>query len=486
MTINYPNETQPPHDTPSGPFFPIERQIIVTGVADDIRKLVDEDPDTHVPRVRGLALFGGPRQMIFSTFDDPAYAKRFITTMEIRRDRVLGNKSRNSPRGQYWDRVLNVVNLLAIGSRGPVMTRIYGVSYGFRPEEVTKELLNNQQSLNLAVTFDRNTIVGDPQTIGGSPATGTYANAGAFPGQWAFGPEGIHCPGCVTGRRVRVGVFDTSPYDFPPSGVPSTETPDPHGDPWKVKVHHPFHIPPGIIPDMVPFTDHGLCVASLVHSVAPGCEIELVRVLDQYCQGDANKLADELERFINAVKTDTASGSSGPIDRAVINLSLHADEVENSKLEIQLGNAEAAEILVVSAAGNASEAGKSRSQPQYPANIDTVVGVAAFSEEGQPAYYGNLGDVLAPGSSVIARVRNGPPDCEYYRYVGGSSFATPLVAGLGALLMERAKWWSDQNKVLTPPEIRSIIQAGRTVPGAEPIADIQLAITELDRIAGTK
>ncbi len=87
-------------------------------------------------------------------------------------------------------------------------------------------------------------------------------------------------------------------------------------------------------------------------------------------------------------------------------------------------------VVVVAAAGNSG-----KNVPLYPAAYDCVLGVGAVNRDAVRTGFSTYGlgvDVVAPGASVLsttlANVGNG------YAYVHGTSFASPHVSGLAALI----------------------------------------------------
>jgi thermitase len=83
-------------------------------------------------------------------------------------------------------------------------------------------------------------------------------------------------------------------------------------------------------------------------------------------------------------------------------------------------------VIVAAAANNAS------STPMYPAALDNVLAVSATDNYDKPASFTNFGnwiDVAAPGVSIRTTMLGGG-----YGNWNGTSFATPQVAGLAALI----------------------------------------------------
>jgi thermitase len=112
-------------------------------------------------------------------------------------------------------------------------------------------------------------------------------------------------------------------------------------------------------------------------------------------------------------------------------------------------------IIMVSAAGNGDRSGVGFSndeRDEYPANanFENTITVAASDENDAKTSFSNFGrksvHVAAPGFKIMSTL----PDNKY-ALLSGTSMATPLVAGLVALMKA-------QNKDLTGMQARSIMQ----------------------------
>ena len=109
----------------------------------------------------------------------------------------------------------------------------------------------------------------------------------------------------------------------------------------------------------------------------------------------------------------------------VINLSL-TGSTDSQALRDAVAYARARGAVVVAAAGN-----EGCDCPRYPAALPDVVGVAASDQLDARYSYSNHGgwvDVAAPGSNVTTQMQG-----TYYA-VGGTSSASPVVAGIAGLL----------------------------------------------------
>jgi subtilisin family serine protease len=134
-----------------------------------------------------------------------------------------------------------------------------------------------------------------------------------------------------------------------------------------------------------------------------------------------------------AYSSDAAEGIRWAADRGarIINLSYGFDD--STTLRSAVDYATAANALVVAAAGN-----DGLDRPRYPAAYEPVLAVgysvASATPQLQPASnFGAWVDVAAPGGLTTGPVRT---DGSFgYQVVGGTSLASPAVAGAAALLV---------------------------------------------------
>jgi subtilisin family serine protease len=114
---------------------------------------------------------------------------------------------------------------------------------------------------------------------------------------------------------------------------------------------------------------------------------------------------------------------------AVVNISLYGENL-NSRLQDAVRRARAAGVVVVAAAGN--EGGRIR---EYPAAYPPVLSVGATGEDGRLTSYSSRGDwvkLAAPACAPTTQLGGG------FGAGCGTSGATPVVAGIAALLRSRA------------------------------------------------
>ncbi|HET9893606.1 MAG TPA: S8 family serine peptidase [Streptosporangiaceae bacterium] len=137
-------------------------------------------------------------------------------------------------------------------------------------------------------------------------------------------------------------------------------------------------------------------------------------------------------------------------------------------------------VVVVASSGNSGDAQESHGHGQapysFPADYPGVIGVAAISQSGQPAYFSsdNLSvQVAAPGVGVPAQGRG-----SQYWVVSGTSPACALTAGVAALIKARYPG-------LTAPQVRRaiVVSASHRPPGGY---DDQIGFGTVDAAAALR
>jgi subtilisin family serine protease len=297
----------------------------------------------------------------------------------------------------------------------------------------------------------------------------------------------------LDGTDVQVAIFDTSPFTLPVGDTSGIEMIDWITPTLKLDLRHPTLWGQANLPvpqHPVDEADHGLFVAGIIHAIAPASDMRLVRVLDQYGQGDLFTLCQALHDFIR--------GQVLLSRRGVINLSLgifpppdaaaQGLPKELSALETAILAAEGAGITVAAASGNQAASVLPLPAQQLPAGYDTVIGVAGSTRGRGRSCFSNPGDLAAPGGDgaapgctpdltsckggscdlgivSLAATKASPGDG--YVYWLGTSFAAPFASGAAALLLDQT------DGKIAPDEVRARIAAGATQPNL-PTSDTSL------------
>lgn len=182
-------------------------------------------------------------------------------------------------------------------------------------------------------------------------------------------------------------------------------------------------------------TGNGIGIAG----VAWNAKVRPIKVLDDTGSGsDAN--------LINGINWAVKNGAR------VINMSL-GGEGDNPILHTAIKNAVANGVVLVAAAGNSGS-----SALNYPAAYPEVLSVAATNTNGvltSFSTYGDTVDLAAPGydiTSLAPRAQTPPGYEPYWIGLAGTSFSSPIVAGVAALV--RNKWPS-----YTPAQVMARLKA---------------------------
>jgi subtilisin family serine protease len=219
---------------------------------------------------------------------------------------------------------------------------------------------------------------------------------------------------------------------------------------------------------------------NLINGVAPMATVIPVKVLNQNGSGWSSVIARGIV-YVADLKDGALAGS--PV---VINMSLGGpslDAMEKAAIDYAISKG----VIIVASAGNGGEAGMG-----YPGAYAPVISVAAsgwfaewypgyrstwwyaldVSEGPTPGYYitdfsgrqktGQELDVAAPGSWVLGPYQTNSGQISYY-FLGGTSMASPHVAGVVALLAQK-----DPSLTAAAAEARLKATAFPLAPGCQP------------------
>lgn len=354
-----------------------------------------------------------------------------------------------------------------------------------------------------------------------------------FKEQWGLKQiELAERPVHLKGEGIVVGIFDTSPFQLP-NGVHQQvqhvewvtplafriDTLNQGSQHMIVEVSHPFFAAT-FRPSRRKINDvrnHGLFVAGLVNALAPAATLRLVRVLANDNRGDMYTLLRELFKFLK----ETTAADAG-WDGVVINLSLGVRTpppeagfglpAEVRSLMYMMTAANCLDVVVLAASGNGSAAGEIK-PPELPASMASVIGVGASNQTNGRACFSNRADIAAPGGDGGPRITPAGepvvndcvphsqecsgPECRFavigpvleesphtgFIFWSGSSFSTPMVSGLAALVLQAG------HGAYTPAQVAAILACGATpVPEGEQLGagviNVRRTLTECLRQEG--
>ena len=192
--------------------------------------------------------------------------------------------------------------------------------------------------------------------------------------------------------------------------------------------------------------DHGTHVTGIIAAtyhngigvagVASGNNNDLVRVMVVGTSFDGEYLytADIIEA-INYAKDNGAK---------VMNMSFGGTGRDRA-MEAAVRDAYEAGVVMVASAGN-----DATNEFSSPTDFKEVISVNASNKYDKPTYwsdYGTYKDITAPGNNILSTF---PGDD--YEYASGTSMASPVVAGVAALVL-------DANPSLTPAQVYNILCA---------------------------
>ncbi|MFZ0545253.1 MAG: S8/S53 family peptidase, partial [Candidatus Promineifilaceae bacterium] len=326
------------------------------------------------------------------------------------------------------------------------------------------------------------------EPTGSGEGAGEPSPAEFFMEQWAFKQIGLdQLEEHECGRNVRIGIFDTWPSGSEGLAV-TTQSLSWVNQPTSLNlksVEANYQLPPEKDINLN-LSSHGLFTAGLAHAVAPNAEIHVYRVLNKNNMGDLFSLVKAVFDFI---LENTAEASEEQLG-AVINLSLGIRVPPDAAqmalpLEVQalrdiLRAARCAGIVVIAAAGNSSADLPSPKPADLPANWSEIIGVSSSTKGKGRSCFSNRGDLAAPGGDGGSKEGGASgclplndtcnsPECVYgvigpvlqnegypegYAFWSGTSFSTPMVAGLAACVIEKGQGQ------LSPDQVRRIIECG--------------------------
>ncbi|MDG2114931.1 MAG: S8 family serine peptidase [Actinomycetota bacterium] len=273
---------------------------------------------------------------------------------------------------------------------------------------------------------------GDPDVVAMEPIGSVHAfvNDSYRSNQWALDRLSFEASWATAdGTGVVVAVVDTgiraTHEDLVGKVLPGADFISPGGDGTLADHYHGSHVA-GIIGA---HANNGVGIAG----GAPGVQILPIRALDGSGTGTTAGVA-------SAIIWAVDNGAD------VVNLSLGSSS-DSSVIRAAVDHAEANDVVVVAAAGNAGHLGN---PVTYPAAIPEVLAVSATESNNNRAYFSNHGtwiDVAAPGSGIYSL--HGDGDL-VYASSSGTSMASPYVAAAAALVKA-------SSPSLTAAQIRDVL-----------------------------
>lgn len=174
--------------------------------------------------------------------------------------------------------------------------------------------------------------------------------------------------------------------------------------------------------------------SSGVIGAAPLCKLLVGKVLGDNGSGSSNAVA---------------SGIRWAVDKGadVISMSL-GSSVSSPQIHEAVKDAVAAGVFIIAAAGNE---GPSLDTVGYPGAYPETVAVGAISQNRKIASFssrGNMVDIVAPGDKILSTY---PP--RGLATLSGTSMATPLVAGVVALMLSKHKSFGGVSPIKTQKDL---------------------------------
>jgi subtilisin family serine protease/photosystem II stability/assembly factor-like uncharacterized protein len=155
------------------------------------------------------------------------------------------------------------------------------------------------------------------------------------------------------------------------------------------------------------------------------------KIMPLKCAADNTELAGSIVRGYEAILFAAQNGAD------IINCSWGGAGGSPAEQDVINAAADLGSVVVVSA-GN--EGQYSEEFKTYPANYDNVINVGASNSADAPASFSNYGNnitVYAPGQSIYSTKFNSK-----YTYEDGTSFSSPIVAGIIGLMKAIHKDWT--------------------------------------------
>jgi len=324
-----------------------------------------------------------------------------------------------------------------------------------------------------------------------SPNTGSNEKTGALPDAWQISrlkPSQVWSQNDakgrpITGTGITIAVIDTAAQIGISPFLRASSTGTGAKPTWKLANYVPDDptIKQNVARDGYGLDcAHGTRVVSLINAqvldqddsnfsgMAPGSSVIVMRALTS----SSAAVMDDQGPLAAAINDAVASH----VD--IINISQEGSD--DTRIRQAVANAVSHGVIVVASSGNAGNSG-----PKYPAAYPGVisVGMTTTSDAPHPSSEEGVGvdvTVAAPGDAIVSLLPSGPQGAtstetylkssQIWNTEPGTSFAAPIVTGVVALMLQKAK---AEDVTLTPAEVmRRLELTADPPPGAVPDAQL--------------
>ncbi len=234
------------------------------------------------------------------------------------------------------------------------------------------------------------------------------------------------------GNTIKIAILDT--------GISST-----HPEFEKAKITRYNVLTAGT--DTEDFDGHGSHVAGILIAngimatgVAPEADLVIIKIAEKTTSWEIANVVKGIQHAIDVRANIISISGEFPIRNP---------DIEILKQKIQEANA--AGIIIIASAGN-----NFREVPveSFPAAFEECLSIGSITKDGVRADSSSLStqlDLVAPGEEILSAWTGTD-----YRIESGTSMATPMVAGIAAILLSYSKTFL--HKSITPSEMETILK----------------------------